>query len=175
MGISSELKAGTILGVNELILANEGRVELRNNNGSLFRLGEHAELSLNLTALGIAPVFFGKVYKTLFANQGIMCGGKYQTSCWVQCSNTIVTENISPYEDIFYSFSESTEIWEYDEQGRRFHIVTLNEGEKVILEHNPKAQMRNRYKVQEIQLIDEDEYDKITDTFLNPKKWILKP
>ncbi len=48
------LVEGTIIGVNELIVSNDSKVEIRDNTGLMFRLGENSEFSLELTALGIA-------------------------------------------------------------------------------------------------------------------------
>lgn len=48
------LVEGTIIGVNELIVSNDSKVEISDNTGLMFRLGENSEFSLELTALGIA-------------------------------------------------------------------------------------------------------------------------
>lgn len=47
--------------------------------------------------------------------------------------NTLFTENASSNTDVFYGLSDDIHIWEYDEWGRRFPIVSITEGQKVIL------------------------------------------
>lgn len=100
-----------------------------------------------------------------------MCSGKYRTSCYVNCETTIYVENLSPTEDVFYSFSESLSIYEYDEYGKNFNIATINEGEKITLEYNPSNLIIERYITKDKQIISDEDYDKITVNYINPKNW----
>ncbi|WAA12911.1 hypothetical protein [Fervidibacillus halotolerans] len=166
------LVEGTIIGVNELIVSNDSKVEIKDNIGLMFRLGENSEFSLELTALGIAPVFYGEVYKgRLGGHPIVMCGGKYRTSCYVQCLTTMFFENLESDLDAFYALSDEVEVWEYDERGRRFPIVTLEEGYKANIRYLEDKPMRERYVVESIEPITDDKYDYITSKFMNPKNW----
>lgn len=100
-----------------------------------------------------------------------MCGGKYRTSCYTQCMNTLFTENESSNTDVFYGLSDDIHIWEYDEWGRRFPIVSITEGQKVILKFDDSKQMRERYTVVNVDEITDADYDRITNNFMNNKNW----
>lgn len=104
-------------------------------------------------------------------NKVNMLSGKYQTSCYVQCPLTLYMENVEDNLDVFYSFSEIAEIWEYDEKGKRFPIVNIEEGYKVGLRFYERRPMRERYIVEFNEPITNDEYDKITLNYMNPKNW----
>ncbi len=167
------LVEGTVIGLNDLILTHNCLVEIRDNNGLIFRLGEHPEFSLELTVIGIAPIFFGSVFKTRFSGYPpTMCAGKYRTSCYLKCPTTLHTENVEDGLDVFYSLSEETEIWEYDEKGKKFPIINVEEGYKVYLRYISNRPMRERYNIEKIQPISHQEYDYIAMNYMNPKYWI---
>lgn len=171
-GDNFTLNSGQLIGLNDLILSNDSRIEIRNSTGLIFRLGTHSEFSLEQTVNGIVPIYFGSVYKTRFSGiPTVMCSGKYRTSCYTQCMNTLFTENISSNKDIFYGMSDDIHIWEYDENGRRFPIVSIGEGQKVTLQFDNSKPMRERYTVFSIDMISDDDYDRITQKFINNKYW----
>lgn len=171
-GNINELKQAQLIGLNDLILSNESRIEIRDNTGLVFRIGPHSEFSLEQTVIGISPVYYGSIYKTRFSGiPSVMCGGKYRTSCYTQCMNTLFTENESSNTDVFYGLSDDIHIWEYDEWGRRFPIVSITEGQKVILKFDDSKQMRERYTVVNVDEITDADYDRITNNFMNNKNW----
>lgn len=167
------ISTGMLLGLNELIKTNDSYVEIRDDAGALFRLGPNSEFALELTVCGIAPVYIGKIYKSRVSYTPItaVCNSKYRTSCWIVCSSTVFMEKIDENHDIFFAFSETVPIWEYDESSRVFNIVTINEGEKVTLKFDGSKDMRNRYIYDRIEQISDHDYDKITEEFVNNKNW----
>src|SRR3972149_278482 len=73
---------GTI-STKSLLLAKT-RVELRESDGTIVRLGAGAEFEIKDSALGERPEYFGPVY---ISRKG-GCG-KYRTSCWVAAANPL--------------------------------------------------------------------------------------
>lgn len=168
-----ELEEGTLIGLNELILANQSEIEIRSELGFVFRLGQYAEFSLELTVLGISPILYGNIWKGYLSGntQPIVMCAKYRTSCYIPCASSFYTEAIDGNHDAFYVLSDNFIIWEFDERGKQFPIVTAEEGQKVVLEFDNDRPMRERYTVTSVEEISNKEYDYITESFLNPKEW----
>lgn len=152
------------------------RVEVADQRGLTFRLGHNSEfcLAYQEAVHKFTPVFWGEVFKARFdfpvsaAPEGC---GKYRTSCFLQCSATVHTMTLSATHDAFYGFAPNTEIWEYDESGNRFSIVTVTGGDKVILGYEDTLPMRQRYQVVEVSAITNSEFEHISSQFMNPNAW----
>lgn len=159
--------------LGDKIKTNNSRVELRNEDGVVFRLLENSTFELSLTDNGIIPVLYGNIYK--FRNYFTVDSGncwKYITSCFAGCRTIVVVDNLSDTVDRFYCLGKELDIYEYDELGTMFNIVSIKEGEYCDLIHDDSKKMRERYSVNKIDKISIDEYNTITDRFLNPSAWI---
>ena len=159
--------------LGDKIQTNNSRVELRNEDGVVFRLLENSTFELSLTDNGIIPVLYGKIYK--FRNYFTVDSGncwKYITSCFAGCRTIVVVNNLSDTVDRFYCLGKKLDIYEYDELGTMFNIVSIKEGEYCDLVHDDSKNMRERYSVNKIDKISIDDYNVITDRFLNPSAWI---
>lgn len=165
-----ELTEGYHLKIGDVIKVNDARIEIRGRHGEMIRLGRNAEFALEETERGIEPVFYGEIYRGQTSFDTIQMGGKYRTSCWMGAVNYYVVPG-EENTDVFFCLSEEGVIWEYDEMGKRFTIVHLDEGQKCAMEYFPNRQMRERYHVKFIQSITDDEYDYITNNFINCKNW----
>lgn len=172
-GKSIALKMGQKIEIGQMIRTNSSRIEIRDNWGAIFRLGENSEFSVEQTEGGIAPVYYGEVYKGRISYEpDKMCAtSKYRTSCWMNCTKDVFMHPTETNADVFYSFSADCPIWEYDESGRKFTIVHLDEGQKCSLTYHPNVPMRERYTVTNISSISDSEYDYIVTHFINPRCW----
>ncbi|MGV3489439.1 MAG: hypothetical protein ACO1OC_12775 [Tuberibacillus sp.] len=169
-GLYSPLVTGRVLDVHEKIVTLNSYVEIRDNNGMLFRLGPNSEFALEPTFSGIIPVYWGEVYVTPQNGLNIYAQQKYRTSCYFS-PQALYMENLDKNLDGFYALSEDVIIYEYDEQGKRFPIVVVPEGSRAVLEYREDKPMRERYVVSEVSEITDEQYDRITSKFLNPKAW----
>lgn len=168
-----KLTAGIKVVLGQTIRSNDCRVEIRDNRGAIFRLGQKAEFSIEQTENGISPVYYGEIYKGRISyDPGMTCGtSKYRTSCWVGCPISVYMRPTKRNSDEFFCFSTDCPIWEYDEAGRKFTIVHLDEGQKCTLDYTPNVPMRERYSVKNVETISDDEYDYIVEHFINPRFW----
>lgn len=166
------LTSGTKVGLGDLVKTNNSRVEVRDQFGMIVRLGERSEIGyFNEEVMGESLVFFGEVYKIrLHTNHKVYACGKYRTSCWM-CPMSLYANIIDDSHDVVYALSEKVPIWEYDEKGEEFEIVTLNEGFKAVLRHDDDKSLRERYTVVKVSPVSDKEHDYISDNFLNPKRW----
>jgi hypothetical protein len=166
------LKAGELLQLGDALQTGDTRVEIRDLNGLIMRLGPGSECSIERTPGGIVLVYSGEVYKTRYDAPQIQACAKYRTSCYVRCSVPLFTKpGETPNTDMFYGLFNETDIWEYDENGRRFPIVSVPEGYRVTLAYLEAMPMRQRYTVTEVVPISDQEYDYISAHYMNPKHW----
>lgn len=171
--LSGLSKATGTVGVNSLLIAAD-RVELRETDGTIVRLAKGAHFELKDGPLGIRPEYGGSVY---IARKG-GCG-KYVTSCWVAAANPLserpdlfIRPSDKPDTDEFFALSGDIVIYEFDAQSRTFTICTINEGEKALVTHDPKAKsIQDRYKSSVVQFTDA-EYEYILKEFIDRRKWI---
>ena len=49
--------------------------------------------------------------------------------------------------------------------------MSITEGQKVILKFDDSKQMRERYTVVNVEEITDEDYDRITNNFMNNKNW----
>jgi len=169
------LSSGTELYLGVQIETRSGRVELRDEHGMILRLGERSEAAFEFDSNLKRHVFsyFGRGFKkrlTQLEPFTLQFCGKYRTSCF-NCPCPICIENHDPFTDIYYAFLASVPVFEYDEQGEWFLITEIPEGYKATLVHDPSKPMRERYSVAATAPITEADYDRITDEYLNPKRW----
>ncbi|QTJ32166.1 hypothetical protein [Dolosigranulum pigrum] len=151
-----ELLPGTMIGVDAIVRTGESYVEIRNSYNQIFRLAPDSEFCLENTIEGIVPVYYGDVqFTSLTTNEVVMSGGKYRTSCWTgpaptgmaSSYNKFTIERINYKEDMYYSFEQPYTVYEYDEIGHKFEIVTLPPYHKCQLTFDFLKPMRERYEV----------------------------
>lgn len=167
-----KLQPGTILAHNDRVETHDGRVEIRDNLGAIFRLRGNSSFEVGLTEDGYEPVMDGYVYKFRRGDTpAIAYCGKYVTSCYM-CQFVAVIEPLSDTADRYYSFGTSNIIFEYDENGRKFTIAALDEDEYAELHYDSQAPMRQRYVVKNRKRISDDEFDRITQEYINDRYWL---
>jgi hypothetical protein len=162
---------GTIV-TNAPIKASD-RIELRDNDGTIVRLGIGAEFEIKDSPLGNRPEYFGPVY---ISRKG-GCG-KYRTSCWLAAANPLserpdvfMKPSGQPHVDEFYAISGDIVIYEIDEESKTFTICTVHEGEKALITFDPKAgKIRNRYKAK-VSSYSDSEYDYVLKEFIDRRNW----
>ncbi len=167
-GQQKQLKVGDILTDICHIKTNSHRVEIESSDGTLFRLGQNSEFSIEKTEEGIVPVYYGEVYVEARDQQPTH---KYYTSCWCE-STTIFIDNVSDHEDCYYTLDFPATIYEYDEEGKRFDIFKQLALTKTSLTFDDNKLMRDRYTVKYQKKISQDEIDYIVSNFVNPNNWI---
>ena len=181
---SKNLSIGDVLTFGSKIETHDSFVELRDREGFVLRLGPKSDVAYELPYLfgsnrnqpsesGIL-VFFGEIYKyrkyTPTKILGCAGGAKYRTSCWA-CIESLYAENLDEHRDAFYAVDGDINVWEWDEIGNSFDIVTIPDGYKAILHYDDSRTMRDRYTVEQVLKITDIEWDRIVDRFLNPKNW----
>lgn len=73
---------------------------------------------------------------------------------------------------IILSFGTGNNIFEYDENGRKFTIAVLDEDEYAELHFDAHAAMRQRYTVKNKQRISDEELDRVTQEYMNDRYWL---
>lgn len=167
-----KLESGSVIGLNTLINTNNSKIIIRNFKGEEIRLIENSSFSLENTIEGQKPVIYGNIYFKPSYND-FFNGPKYRTSCWASKSRYII-ENNSNNVDTYYNLDSILNIYEYDENCNRFLIASSGEFNKIELKIFDKQKMRNRYKIQSINLLNEQEIKRLFDVYLNPCKWGFK-
>ena len=170
--ISAVSKSTGTISANTLMKAS-GRIELRDNDGTIVRLGTGAEFEIKDSPFGNRPEYFGPVY---ISKKG-GCG-KYRTSCWLAAANPLserpdvfMKPSGQPDVDEFYAISGDVVIYEIDEESKTFTICTVHEGEKALITYDSKAdKMRNRYKAKVFPYTD-SEYDYVLKEFIDRRNW----
>jgi len=161
--------------VGDKLATNGSRIEIRDDQGMILRLGSNSEVELmfDQNAKRYVLSWFGEVFKMRLSSgqplQLNLCG-KYRTSCWM-CLLSTFAQNIDAVRDAFYAPFGDVPIFEYDETGTEFPIVEVPEGHKVILVHDHSQPMRKRYATESVLPIASEEYDYITEHYLNPNRW----
>ncbi|KRK13366.1 hypothetical protein FD51_GL001579 [Lacticaseibacillus zeae DSM 20178 = KCTC 3804] len=167
------LLAGTIINREELLQTNEGRVEIRDNFGQIFRLREESTFQIELTEEGFQPVYDGFVFKFHRGKIAPMVSdGKYRTSCYDQGTPIVIIEPVDETTDKYFSFSDDSRVYEYDESGRKFTIVALDEDEEVELHYDVRNSMRTRYVAKNRQRISDKDLDRFSQQYMNDRLWI---
>lgn len=166
------VKEGDIITPINTIFTNDSRVEIRNEEGIVFRLLENSDFQINNSEVGLRPMINGKVYKyrfTYISDSGVCW--KAPMSCWNGCRSTMVYERVSINTDVYYCLGDMMNIYEFDESGKKFNIITLNEGEKCEIVYDNSKSMRERYVVKNLNEISDKEYDYLVNNYINPKHW----
>lgn len=155
-GSEEKLVSGTVIGLNALIRTNFSYVEIKNSHNQTFRLAPHSEFCLENTIEGIAPVYYGDIQFYSLCSEIIRSGGKYRTSCWItktftdhdiHGSQKFAIERYDHASDVYYSFDNGYDIYEYDELGEKYTITSLSPFQKCILQYDFSKNMKSRYKV----------------------------
>ena len=173
------------LEVGDILKTRDGLVEVRDNYGLVLRLGPSSELEYVYHPQGgiIAQpaerptlVFFGEIFKFRHYVRPleVVACGKYRTSCWY-CPANVYARNLDTHRDAFYALLGEVFIWEWDERGQSFDLVSIPEGYKAVLRHDPTQPMRNRYAVEDMMPISEKEWEYIASNYINPTRWISRP
>lgn len=165
------LKEGTIIGANTIIKTNFSKIEICSQNNETYRLNENSEFCIENTIEGLKPVYYGNVYYKCNKLNITNGSGKYRTSCWFDVTTSLLIERINHYSDIYYTLDEPLEIYEYDESGIKFSIVKIEPFQKCTLKFDFKKNMRNRYKVIEIENINQEEIEYIYNNYVSPINW----
>lgn len=142
------LTAGTVIGANALLKTNNAKVEIVSTVGDIIRLDENSEFCIEHTVEGLVPVCYGTVMTMPISNKGSGCI-KYRTSCWhsVHANSNYFIENIDETTDRYYSFEGAYDVYEYDEQGRKFLITHLEPFQTCDLYFDHTKPCRNAYKI----------------------------
>lgn len=155
------------------LLKATARVELRETDGTIVRLGAGAEFEIKDSALGNRPEYLGPVY---ISRKG-GCG-KIRTSCWFAAANPLsdrpdvfIKPSDQPNVDELYALSGDIVIYELDEDAKTFTICTVHEGEKALIAFDSKeSKMRNRYKAKVVPYSD-SEYEYVLVEFIDKRNW----
>lgn len=128
-----------------MLQTNSGRAEITTRYGTVYRLESHSFFSIQEIVAGIVPVTYGKVFvdrtgSTLPA----VDQQKYRTSCYFM-AQTLITENIDEDSDIYVTLDKAADIFEYDENGKKFQIMHLEPFTKRVLRFADQLQMHQRY------------------------------
>jgi hypothetical protein len=163
------------LKVGEKLSTNGSRIEIRDEQGMILRLGENSEVEVifDNNAKRYVLSWFGEVFKMRLANGqplSLNLCGKYRTSCWM-CIHSTFAQNIDVHRDAFYALFGHVPIFEYDELGVEFPILEVPEGHKAVLYHDDAQPMRKRYVTESVVPITSKEYNYITQRYLNPSGW----
>jgi len=145
-----------------------GRKEIRNDLGEIYRLSDTGVLK-------ILPSSSVEIYGECFIKNFLSKGGKYRTSCWMKSLDSssvdIFCNTIAENTDVIMAITGGLVIYEYDEQGKAFPIISMSEGKKAIIKYDPKAEkIIDRYsaKVEDITL---EEMDLVVSKYMHPVKW----
>lgn len=142
------LTAGTVIGANALLKTNNAKVEIVSTIGDIIRLDVNSEFCIEHTLEGLAPVFYGSVMVFPINNKGKGSHGKYRTSCWTACSDgDYLIKNIDETTDRYYSFEGAYDVYEYDEQGKKFLITHLEPFQTCDLYFDHTKPCRDAYKI----------------------------
>jgi len=150
------------------------RIELRDDDGQIVRLGKGADFELIETPLGLKPVYgSGPVY---VGKKG-GCG-KYRTSCWVNYADPVSKRPdifMRPGEekntDEFFALMGNILIYEFDENDKPFTICTIEEGKKAIIKYDKTQKTAKKRYTCKTTSIKDAEYRFILEEFINPLKW----
>ena len=161
--------------LSDSLLSSEGRTELREDAGTIVRLGKGATMTIKESPLGLRPEYGdGPV---LISRKG-QCG-KYRTSCWFAPANPpsdhpdiFIRPGNQSNTDEFFAVSGDIVIYEFDESNRTFTICTIHEGEKATISYDENAtSIRSRY-ITSINPIPDQEYELILTEFIDRRNWI---
>lgn len=167
-GKMHSLEKGMLLGADVLVDTNHSFVEIVDSCEMVYRLAPKSQFCLEMTIKGVIPVYFGYVH-VIPSHQIIDSFSKYRTSCYIGCSQVTV-EIVANDIDVYYSYDQSVEVFEFDELGNRFTLFTLEPYQKCILQ-NQGGNMRNRYHVLEQSYLDHSEIIRLYETYCMPFNW----
>lgn len=162
----------TVLQPNASLSAN-GRIEVRSDEGDLFRIASGGRLYFEDTPEGRQPCVEGEMFGHV-----INAWPKYPTSCH-NCrlhSSVPLQLLIRPSPDLKYAdeytlLSGEMIIHDFDERGRHFTICNLHEGQKALVRHNPEIKVGpQRYTAEVTEMSDED-YDYALRNYVDPRRW----
>lgn len=156
------------------LIKSNGKIEFRDDDGQIVRLGKGSDFELRETPLGMRPIYGSG---PVFLGRKGGCG-KYRTSCYMNNAHAVSVRPdifIQPGKekdtDEFYAVIGDITIYEFDEKGRSFIICSLEEGNKAIIGFDSsKKSVRERYSYETVPISDA-EYEYITEEFMNPSKW----
>ena len=171
-GVES-LSLGTLIGINAIIRTNSSVNEMKDIFDNCFRICENSEFVLEQTIEGIVPVVYGNVMFIPKVGEYTAYKVKYRTSCYTGSLKQYI-QMLSPTSDIYYSFEEPIEIYEYDENGEngeKFTIAKLAPFHKCVIEFKHGLAMRDRYHVKSNERQTLEEFLDIQKNFIFPIFW----
>jgi len=149
------------------------RIEIRDDDGQIFRLGTGAEFELKDSPYGVRPHVKGPI---LVGKKRLNCA-KGTMSCWLVPLPQFETVDIfiapvtcSNVED-YYLLSGGVSIIEFDEDAKPFHICSTEEGHKASIRHEDGKPMRQRYTVVSNEAYSDEEYGTIFMEYLDRRRW----
>jgi hypothetical protein len=169
--IKTNHEDGGVLVYNKKLIATS-RIEIRDNDGQVFRLGVGADFELIDSPYGVRPHFRGPV----FLGPKGSCA-KARVSCWLvpvpQFERPDIFVETSPDESVekYYALRGSFSIIEFDDSNKPFHICHVEEGSVAEVKNNPALLMRQRYSVLSNSAFNDSEYQKILDNYLDIRRW----
>ncbi len=168
------------IGQNILLTKNNaltGKAEIREFNGTIYRLGDSCTLEIKDSPAGERPIFGGG--EIIVMGKGRNECGKSRTSCWITPayhSSEKADFFIKPKEgagniDIFYALKGDILIYEFDNKNHTFPITVITEGKKAEITFDAnQPNIRNRYSAISLDIAD-SEYDYILSNYIDPRKW----
>ncbi len=166
-----EAKEGMILGKNALLQTNGSEVELTGVDSSILRLTGKSEFCIENTVEGICPVVYGNIYRCNGEDLHRAAHIKVRSSCWTVHINEFIVERKDCKSDYYYSLSKPIDIYEYDERGHRFKIVSLKAFQKCILSFDFNKSMRERYKVEEVFDLTKEDVSYLYENYMANINW----
>lgn len=146
------------------------KLEVRDSSGRVIRLMPNSEISVVETAIGLVTEVYGESYIKLPMTDGHV---KYRTSCYCRPSvpgSEIHIETLPDGIDRMTVINGHINITEYDNNGREYHIVAIEEGQTALLEYRQSLVDRERYTAAVVSSPD-DLIDRVCTEFLDPRKW----
>ena len=170
--LTQSFSNATVINQNTTIVAN-GRVEIRSDEGDLFRIASGGRFYFEETPEGKQPCvegeLFGHVINSWF---------KYPTSCHSCRLHSSVPLQLlirpSPKiknADEYMLLSGEMIIHDFDEHGRHFTICSLHEGQKAIVSYDPDLKIGpKRYRAKTVKMSDA-EYSYMIKNYVDPRQW----
>lgn len=162
------LTPGTIIGKDVIIESKSALIEVADYNNNIYRLNRNSQLCIESTIEGTAVVYYGCVH---YHPAIVASGGKskYRTSCWVNKS-PVTIEAIAEDVDVYYSYESPVEVYEYDENGIKFSLFTMDPYQYCVVRRN-SGKIRERYTVIERDKISESDIMRLFETYIMPFNW----
>lgn len=162
-------KGKAIAGVPNI--SSSPKMEVRGSNGAIIRVASGGEFTLIDSPLGEQPQFYGEVFVSR-ENPA-----KYRTSCYVgrSPSSSTIDYFVKPVPnqdaDEYFAIVGDLIIFEFDENGKPYDIVSVSEGSSAVVSYSKDAGGKIKYGSQPAKPIADADYDYILKNFIDPRNW----